>query len=113
MPKPGKPEYEIVTMSDAAARRPHDHEVTLWDRLRTPIRDALRGQWKLRVTVRRTISAAALPATIEGMIERVIRRTRLWKREKLEVARELLAHFADGLEAGRSSDELVKAFGDP
>ncbi|MGA2500631.1 MAG: hypothetical protein ABSH20_23065 [Tepidisphaeraceae bacterium] len=45
-------------------------------------------------------------------MSRVVRRTRLWALEKVEVVDELLAHFADGLEAGATLDELIDAFGD-
>ncbi len=58
------------------------------------------------------LAAANLPLPVRDLIDKLIRKTRLWKREKAEVALELIAHFADGLEAGQSADELVAHFGD-
>jgi hypothetical protein len=79
----------------------------------TPLRDALRGHLSGRLDVRREIAAAGLSAPIAGLIYTVVRRTRLWRREKLDVARELAAHFADGLAAGRSPELLIEDFGSP
>ena len=79
----------------------------------TPVSDALRGQLSARLDVRREIAAAGLPASLSGLIYTVVRRTRLWRIEKLDVARELVAHFSDGLSAGRSAEELAKDFGSP
>ncbi len=45
------------------------------------------------------------------MILHIIRKVRLWRRERLEVATELVAHFRDGLEAGRTVDDLLTTFG--
>ncbi len=77
----------------------------------TPVRDALRGQLSARLDVRREIASAELPAPLSGLIYTVVRRSRLWRREKIDVARELIAHFADGLSAGRSTEQLVADFG--
>lgn len=79
----------------------------------TPLRDALRGQLSARLDVRREIAAADLPHAISGLIYTVVRRTRLWRSEKIDVARELATHFADGLATGRSSEQLIDAFGSP
>jgi hypothetical protein len=79
----------------------------------TPVSDALRGQLSARLDVRPEIAAAGLPAPLAGLIYTVVRRTRLWRNEKLDVARELIAHFSDGLSAGRSVEELAKDFGSP
>ena len=56
--------------------------------------------------------ALGLPAAACELIRRVVKRTRLWPLEKAAVASELMAHFQDGLEAGRSAGELVEKFGD-
>jgi hypothetical protein len=77
----------------------------------TPVSDALRGQLSARLDIRRDIAAANLPLPLSRLIYSVCRRTRLWRREKSDVARELIAHFTDGLAAGRAADELVKDFG--
>ncbi|MGN6724612.1 MAG: hypothetical protein ACTHLZ_01720 [Tepidisphaeraceae bacterium] len=39
--------------------------------------------------------------------------TRLWKREKADVAAELIGHFTDALAAGSTSQDVIDAFGDP
>ncbi len=77
----------------------------------TPVSDALRGQLSARLDIRREIAAANLPAPISQLIYTVCRRTRLWRREKSDVARELIGHFSDGLAAGRTADELAEDFG--
>ncbi|MEX0678584.1 MAG: hypothetical protein WD063_15995 [Pirellulales bacterium] len=77
----------------------------------TPVSDALRGHLSGRLDVRREIAAAELPKPVAGLIHTVVRRTRLWRREKSDVVRELIAHFADGLAAGRSAEQLVADFG--
>lgn len=57
------------------------------------------------------VATSILPDPAKGLITQVVRRTRLWRREKAAVASELVAHFEDGLEAGRSADELISSFG--
>jgi hypothetical protein len=61
---------------------------------------------------RKFIAASALPDDGKRLIETVVRRTRLWKRERASVARELIAHFHDAADAGVSSEEAIKRFGD-
>src|SRR5262249_4418777 len=46
-------------------------------------------------------------------VQQVVGRSRLWRSEKLDVAAELIAHFQDGLEGGRTPAELAESFGDP
>lgn len=60
-----------------------------------------------------TLRDATLPAPCEAVVRQVCASVRLWPGETNDVARELCAHFRDGLEAGRSEHELVSAFGDP
>ena len=79
----------------------------------TPLSDALRGQWSARLDPRVEIAAGGLPAPLPSLIYTVVRRSRLWRREKCDVARELVAHFSDGLAAGRSAEDLSRAFGSP
>jgi len=62
---------------------------------------------------RGTDEPAALPAELSSLVESVVVRTKLWRRERAEVRRELVAHFADGLESGASASELRENFGDP
>ncbi len=55
----------------------------------------------------------ALPPPLASLVGSVVRRTRLRRREKSEIAAELEAHFRDGLARGRTAEQLVEAFGDP
>jgi hypothetical protein len=86
---------------------------TLWYKIRyTPLRDALRGRLTGRLDLRRPLEASALPVEIKSLLRRVVKATRLWRLEQLEVLQELIAHFKDGIAAGVSADELMKTFGD-
>ena len=58
-------------------------------------------------------TASELPPSLATLVAEVVRRTRLRRREKSEIAAELVAHFADGLASGRNAEELAAAFGDP
>ncbi len=58
------------------------------------------------------IRNAALPDSLAHLISEVCRRSRLRTEEKADVARELIAHFEDGLEAGTPADRLIADFGD-
>ncbi len=62
---------------------------------------------------RSLIAASGLPLQSQLLIAQVVKRTRLWKREKAAITAELIAHFHDGLEAGNSVEELIAAFGNP
>ncbi len=84
-----------------------------WSRLtETPLRDLARLRVTGRCDVKGVVRGAELTAEVQGLVLRVVRKTRLWRLEKTDVARELVAHFADGLEAGRTAEELIQAFGD-
>lgn len=78
----------------------------------TPVRDLMRGRVTGRLDWLRRIEAAGLPVEAREMITRVVRRTRLWRSERAEVADELIAHFADGLASGESGESMVEAFGE-
>ena len=54
-----------------------------------------------------------LPLELSQLIETVVSRTRLWKSERIDVARELLNHCEDGLAAGVSPEKILADFGDP
>jgi hypothetical protein len=58
------------------------------------------------------LAASALPPLLQGVVRRVVTMSRLWKSEKALVARELCAHFEDGLAAGVAPEALVESFGD-
>jgi len=77
----------------------------------TPMRDLVRG----RITGRldREAPTSDLPDTVRELVRTIVKRTRLWRLEKADVARELAAHFHDGLDAGTDADALVSSFGDP
>ncbi len=79
-----------------------------------PSLNVTRGWFGLRVreSAQRIIDRAGLGDEAHGLVSRVVRRTRLRRGEKREVARELCAHFRDGAEAGASAVDLVRAFGD-
>lgn len=79
----------------------------------TPISELLRGRIAPIPTVESVISAASLPPPISELINRVVVKTRLWKREQLEVVRELISHFNEGREFGTSVENLVSDFGNP
>lgn len=96
-------------MSDTA-----EHGTRWWQRAsQTPLRDIVRGRLSCRLDINAPLVRAELPAAIEQLIRRVVRSTRLWRIEKADVARELIAHFKDGLAGGSDADELVSSFGDP
>lgn len=57
--------------------------------------------------------APPLPRELEELVRAVVTATRLPLPEREEVARELRAHFEDGLASGRSVEELELRFGDP
>ncbi len=87
---------------------------TLWGRARfTPLADFMRGRLTARLDPRTLIAEAQLPEPLPGVIYTVARRSRLWLGEQTDVVRELVAHFADGLETGRSADQLAADFGPP
>jgi len=59
------------------------------------------------------ITSAGLPEEIGRFVAEIVRRTRLRRDEQLDVANELLSHFAEGLAAGKSARDLIAAYGDP
>jgi hypothetical protein len=84
----------------------------LWHKIRyTPLRDVLRGRLTARLDLRRPLEGTVLPAEVKQLLHRVVKATRLWRLEQLEVMQELIAHFTDGIESGIPMDELLKKFG--
>ncbi|MCC7388522.1 MAG: hypothetical protein IT431_07105 [Phycisphaerales bacterium] len=79
----------------------------------TPARDWLRGRISGRLDWRSAVARAALPEPVTTLITRVVRRSRLWRLEKADLAAELCAHFADGLHAGNTPEGLMQSFGSP
>ena len=77
----------------------------------TPLRDVLRGEWSCRLSYRRVLRESSLPSPIVEVIEKIIRRARLWRRERFDVARELITHFQEGMERGVPAALLIDQFG--
>ena len=67
----------------------------------------LGGNWK------KEISKSNLPADIQTIIHQVVSKSRLMRREKFDVAEELVQHFQDGHRQGLAFESLTKDFGDP
>jgi hypothetical protein len=78
----------------------------------TPWRDLLRGRLTLGLDVAAQIQSADIAENARALISAVVRRTRLWRSEKVAVAEELIAHFRDGLDSGESINQLIEKFGD-
>jgi hypothetical protein len=76
------------------------------------MRDVVRGRFTGRLDWRSRVRAGTLPAPARELVVRVVRRTRLWSLEKVEVADELVAHFTDALSSGTTIDEAIQQFGD-
>lgn len=53
----------------------------------------------------------SLPESLMSVVLDVVKRTHLWRGEKLDTACELCTHFADGLEKGETEAALIKSFG--
>jgi hypothetical protein len=78
----------------------------------TPLADLLRGRVTARLDVKTQIETSELPREIKNLVWKIVKRTRLWTSEKVEVAHELIAHFEDGITAGESPPDLITQFGD-
>ncbi|MEZ6233576.1 MAG: hypothetical protein R3B68_05260 [Phycisphaerales bacterium] len=94
----------------------HDREgSTLARVLNTPVFTLVRprsaARTLARADAREVVRDADLPASLSTLVERVCARTRLWRGEQADVAGELCAHFLDGLEAGRTPEQLRESFG--
>ena len=81
--------------------------------LRTRVTDLLRGRISCGAAVTNALDASELPVEIISLIQQVVYGTRLWLKEQVEVAEELVAHFTDGLRGGAATEQLVEAFGEP
>lgn len=58
------------------------------------------------------IRESNLPSDVKSLVNRTVKRTHLWKREKFDVAEELISHFVEGIEKGEESSNLIECFGD-
>jgi hypothetical protein len=81
--------------------------------LRTPLPMpfSIRG-WLRARRWQAALREAGLPPELSDLTARVVRRTRLWPTEQTDVARELVGHFRDGLDAGATPGDLARSFGD-
>lgn len=59
------------------------------------------------------VEASGLPGEVQAVINATVKSTRLWRSERAGVARELVAHFREGLEQGESAADLIARFGEP
>jgi hypothetical protein len=76
------------------------------------MRDLVRCRVSGRLDVDARIDSSAIPLEAKELIKRVASGTRLWALERVEVADELIAHFADALDAGAEPRQLIQRFGD-
>lgn len=101
--------------------QPDSTDSPWWKVFFTPVgpRLVVGRPWRSLVP-RRRVSAAAdfidrshLSPPVKDLVKDVVRRTRLWNSEKMDVAGELVAHFEDALQVASTSDEVTRRFGDP
>jgi hypothetical protein len=59
------------------------------------------------------LDAVTLPEPVDAVIRTTIARTKLWRDERAQVTRELIAHAQDALDAGRDPKQVADTFGDP
>ncbi|MCC5821873.1 MAG: DUF1700 domain-containing protein [Phycisphaerales bacterium] len=59
------------------------------------------------------IAAADLPEPVAQRIAAIVRATRLWKSERADIARELIAHAQDAITAGRTPEDAAESLGAP
>ena len=64
-------------------------------------------------TADQIVESSGLTSDVQAVIIATVRATRLWPRERADVARELVAHFRDGIERGESPETLIARFGEP
>ena len=64
-------------------------------------------------SVDQLLTQSHLPEEIRATIRRVLQRSDLSSDRALDVGRELVDHFEDGLARGHGARELLESFGDP
>ena len=62
--------------------------------------------------IERLLARSQIPREAQKRVLNVVSDTSLTLDDKYDVAEELIAHFDDGLSAGKSVEELLEAFGD-
>lgn len=80
---------------------------------RSPIVRSFRFLLRMPNMIDTTLAEADLPEPCAALIRTVVRRTRLWRSEKLDLAHELIDHVRDALAAEQTPEHIVKQFGDP
>jgi len=95
----------------------HTHDMpeqrSNWARiLRTSLRDATRLRFDVEQRIEQVILSAQLESPLAQIVRRITNDSRLLYSERIAVAEELAAHFADGVDAGESPEKLAKDFGD-
>ncbi len=99
-------------MSAQALPPPTNPSDSLYHKLRyTPLRDLLRGRLTETLDLVRLRAETELPAPLAEIVVQTVRKTRLWRSERLDVANELIAHFRDGLASGATAEHLLSTFG--
>lgn len=99
---------------------PGSTDSMLWKIFFTPVgprlvvgrRLSLRRWLPRRWSAGEMIAASTLPAEVTALIVEVVRRTRLWRREKVDVARELIAHFEDAIKSEADPVQALRDFGE-
>ncbi len=59
------------------------------------------------------LAESDLPIDLRDLIHSTVRKTRLWRSERVEITQEFIAHTQDALDAGRSPDQITDSFGNP
>jgi len=59
------------------------------------------------------ISAAKLPEELSKLIDTTVTKTKLWRSERADIAKELIAHTQDALDANRTPEHIIESFGNP
>lgn len=66
-----------------------------------------------RASAASIVADSGLPEPLGQCALEVTSKLRLWKRERIDVAHELVSHFAEGLAKGQTAEQLLTDFGDP
>jgi hypothetical protein len=114
----GRASWRLAPRAELARRLVVDFEIQLdAGRDVDDLHDTITAQLRRRPLWRRHLRpdeapAVTLPPELQRLVNKVVRKTRLSRRERRDVSSELSEHFRDGLAAGQSADELAQSFGD-
>lgn len=100
--------------------RPDSTDSLWWRVFLTPVgprfiigrRLTLRRWLPRRWSAGELIAESTLSADAKALIADVVARTRLWRREKADVARELIAHFEDAMSRDVDPEQVLHDFGE-